>query len=492
MFMTRRQMASFESIIQLAHGECDCLQGNKFAKKHLLRKEIVPMLNKTVKQSQATEDVHNIVAYLEKNGRRAINESELSLAILHCSTDRYCNPDFSMQNMFEVNSVDSTEGEVEALVHETPRDPAGESNDKPAPETIVPESLNLTDEDAVSNRNIDSSAVYSERIGGGESEMAEPINQFAQPTTSVMNLGKRCRRRLSSDDAPDIESSVQKKSKTNDVVPEERGCTSTTESSQVSSLSGFLVTQNRFSKSNATVPAPSLRQSSEQPQISPAERRKRALEALQSLSDDEGNNNDTDDNPFTFATKRGRKRAKLNPATNDDEDVECVYNFGSRQIQRNRRALSQQASSTTVANDSSAGESNVLMPFNRPATNTIDEMPYIKRVETSTDGWLSRAFKSDVSIGQEPVKPTALPTGVRIKEEKLEEWEMTDEEKKQKWLKSLENAIEVKTFNVTFTRRIVADETDGNLSAHNASIRNFKTFVKVSYGRRFQSIQQFH
>lgn len=495
-FMTRRHMAAFESIIKLAHGNCDYLEKNRFVKKDLLKEEIIPVVFKTAGQSQATQDINNVVDYLGKHGRRAVSETELSLAILHCSIERYCNPDFQMQKCFEMNTIDLTEGDGEVIVEETPAPRTNESDLVPASEIILPESIGLTD-DTVSNRKIDSSAVYSECAEGGECDMAAPNDQLAQPSTSGMNLGKR-RRRLPSDDADDaaIEQNVEKKSKSDDAVPDDIAVATNSQSSQSSNLSGFLATQNRFKKPNA--PVPLIEQQSQQTQIAAAERRKRAIEALKSLSDDEDNNNDADENPFAFAARKTAKRAKLNrfesaATTNDDgdDDADGGFNFSSRIPQRNRGGVSQQKNSTGATTSSSAGETSVLMPANRSVAENSIRMLYIKPVETGTDGWLSRAFKKDVSIADGAENAVALPGKIKIKEEKLEEWEMTEDEKKLKWLKSLANAIEVKKFNFTFTRRpnyCAADETDGNVSALNGTIRNFKTFVKV---KKFNSIFEF-
>lgn len=493
LFMTQANMASFESIIKLAQGDCDFL-GNKHnhlieKKKDLLKAEIIPVQSKVRGQSQTSQSVHNVIDYIEKNGRRAINDSEISLAILHCSIERYCNPDFKMQRCFEVHTIDLTEMDGRVCAEETPETRAPESNRAPAVEIVLPESINLTD-DALPKSTIDSSVAYSECADVGDCEMAESMDQLGQPSTSGMNLGKR-RRRLSSDDAPVIEQSVEKKSKSNDAVPEDIERTSISESSQSSNLSGFLTTQNRFKKPDATPAPPTTEQPSQQIQIATAERRKRALAALKSLSDDEDNNND--ENPFTFARKKPAKRPKLNrmesaaAASNGDDD-DVGFNFTAPLSQRKRSSQQKRSTNeTNNNNNSSASDESPLMPFNRSATENGIRMAYVQPIEASTDGWLSRVFKKDVSIADAAVNEPALPGGIRIKEEKLEEWEMTEEEKKLKWLKSLANAIEVKTFNVTITRRpncSAGDETDGNVSALNGTIRNFKTFVKVRFVER--------
>lgn len=484
--MTQQNMATFEAIIKLAQGDCDFLGNRKLIKKDMLKEEIIPVQCRITGQSQTSQSVHSVIDYIEKNGRRAINDSEISLAILHCSMERYCNPDFKMQRCFEVHTIDLTEMDGRVCAEETPESRAPESNRAPAVEIVLPESIDLTD-DAVAKSAIDSSVAYSEFADVGECEMAESMPQLAQPSTSGMNLGKR-RRRLSSDDDPVIEQNVEKKSKSNDAVPEDIERTSISESSQSSNLSGFLTTQNRFKKPNAA-PAPPTEQTSQQTQIAVAECRKRVLADLKSLSDDEDNNND--EHPFDFAAIRTAKRPKLNRmgsaagASNDDDD-NGGFNFSVSRSQRNRS--SQQKRSTNASNNknyTSAGEDSALIPFNRSATENGIRMTYVQPIEASLDGWLSRVFKKDVSIAADAAaNEPALPGGIRIKEEKLEEWEMTEEEKKQKWLKSLANAIEVKTFNVTITRRSncsAADETDGNVSAFNGTIRNFKTFVKVRF-----------
>lgn len=511
-FMLRSHMLVYESVIKLAQGECDFLQNNPFRKENLLNKDYIPIVYKMSDQSQNTQDIDSVIDYIVTNGRRVVSESEISLAILYCSIERYCNPDYRMQKFFEMETVDLTKVAGAVLAEETPALRAPEL--LKASDIFVPESVDVTDEIDLNNR-IDSSAVYSENADQVECEKMDESNQLARPSTSGMYLGKRGRHRSDdkcaddenaakrsksnvpvpkeknrrrSDEPPVVDGNAAKKSKSYDAVAEKIADSSNFEphqsQSQSQSFSGFLTTQNRF-KIPPVAPAVAAEQS-QQTQIDSAERRKRALDLLNVPSNDEDNNNDDDDNPFKLLRKKAAKQPRLNRVelarTNDADDTDG-FDFPSRPSQRIRGGLSQQKA--TAPNASSAANTTVFMPFKRSAIEKTIGMTHVRPVEATTDGWLSCAFKKDVSVGNGTESATvaaALPTKIKIKEEKLEEWEMTDEQKKQKWLKSLDTAIQVKTFNVTFTRRSdssVGDETDANTAA----TKNFKTFVKVTFSK---------
>lgn len=486
--MSKKHMKAYEGIINMANGECHSVDEGHFVNKDMLRKEIIPVQYKVMGESQATQSIHKLIGYIEKHGRRAINESELSLAILHRSIERYCNPDYKMQKAFEVETYDLTVMAGKVIVEETPESRAQEAAGPQATEVVLPESIDLT-EDAGPSRPIESSAVYSEFVEAGHFEMDMQNVQLEQPSTSGLHLGKRSRHRVSYDEEAVIEQSVEKRPKPNDDVPTDVGRTSPTESSQSSSFCGFTTTQNRLNRSHAPTQVRPAEPQSQQTQIDAAERRKRVIEELKALSDSEDNNNDTDENPFKFGGRRPAKRQRTNRmdlperanGCDDGEEDNGGFNFSHRMPQRGRGRASQQKPEAT---ESSAAETSVLVPFNRSIAENSNRMSFIQPIKASNIGWLSRAFNKDMSLGENSNKePAPLPGGIKIKEEKLEEWEMTSEEKKQKWLKSLVNAIEVKTFDVTIARRSTcsaADETDGNLSVlDGTSVRNFKKFVKV-------------
>lgn len=100
--------------------------------------------------------------------------------------------------------------------------------------------------------------------------------------------------------------------------------------------------------------------------------------------------------------------------------------------------------------------------------------------------WISIKMKNELNLDEskgESTSTTQLP--FKIKEEKLDESEMTDEQKKRKYIKSMQNAFEVRTIDVNQIRQMNNYETDSfyrntNDTSFNKS-KNFKTFVKVIF-----------
>lgn len=112
-FMLHAHMERYELCVQLAGGRCCSLDRKRVQRSTLLKTDVCVVQYHPSTQSQTSEDIGQVSRFLRDNGRRTIPESEIGLALLHCSTRKYCNAEFRMDGEF-------VEQRLEGLVSRTP------------------------------------------------------------------------------------------------------------------------------------------------------------------------------------------------------------------------------------------------------------------------------------------------------------------------------------------------------------------------------------
>jgi nijmegen breakage syndrome protein 1 len=83
-----------------------------------------------------------VTEYLKSRGKRVIPESEIGLAVLHCSVDRHCNPDYSIASALIPKGTGNV-GHPEVVLALDTQDSESESIKRireAARETVIPES----------------------------------------------------------------------------------------------------------------------------------------------------------------------------------------------------------------------------------------------------------------------------------------------------------------------------------------------------------------
>lgn len=105
-FMNRRHMETFKGIVECAMGQCSSLDTKKWQRRSLTKAGTIVVSNTSSStQSQvATQTVNELNEFLSSKGSRMIPDSEISLAVLHCSLDKYCNPNHTVKDYFESDS----------------------------------------------------------------------------------------------------------------------------------------------------------------------------------------------------------------------------------------------------------------------------------------------------------------------------------------------------------------------------------------------------
>ncbi|XP_049868906.1 nibrin [Pectinophora gossypiella] len=99
-FFSRRQLDMYKTVLTQCSGTALLLSETQMSKSSLCEQnKIVIQYNLTNNTSQETQaqrnQINDIINYLKSKGKRIIADAEIGLAVLYCSTDKYCNPDFN-------------------------------------------------------------------------------------------------------------------------------------------------------------------------------------------------------------------------------------------------------------------------------------------------------------------------------------------------------------------------------------------------------------
>ncbi|XP_022213674.2 nibrin [Drosophila obscura] len=137
-FMNRRHFEIYGAIVRKAGALCKDLNSG-VRKTFLTKKDVIVIQYVPSTQSQSTETIQSIQDLLEQAGLRIIQEFEIGMALLHCSTKEFCNPSHKLSG----DSMPTTESMTSSfncsvLVPNTERSEAATSD--PVSELVVPES----------------------------------------------------------------------------------------------------------------------------------------------------------------------------------------------------------------------------------------------------------------------------------------------------------------------------------------------------------------
>ncbi|KAH8380296.1 hypothetical protein KR009_009802, partial [Drosophila setifemur] len=140
-FMNRKHFEIYGAVVQKAGAACkDLKEGVR--KTFLTRKDVIVIQYVPSTQSQATETINSIQETLEQAGLRIIQEYEIGMALINCSTKEFCNP----SHVFTTDSITATESMTSSLafnssilVPNTERS-VGQQSGPPISELIIPES----------------------------------------------------------------------------------------------------------------------------------------------------------------------------------------------------------------------------------------------------------------------------------------------------------------------------------------------------------------
>lgn len=150
-FFSKRQFDMYKTVLVKSSATPLLLSESQLSKSMLCDEDIVVIQYNITSTSQETEAQKSLItevnAYLKTKGKRVVADAEIGLAILYCSTTKYCNPGFNFPS--EVVKQAPAETSNNILAQET-QDQAARKNNKP--NVVINESL--TNDDNTSKRKL--------------------------------------------------------------------------------------------------------------------------------------------------------------------------------------------------------------------------------------------------------------------------------------------------------------------------------------------------
>lgn len=497
-FMVKRHMLNFQAIIELGGGKCTNLETSRLQKASLLKENYIPIAYTPVGNSQCSQDVIGIISYIENNGRRLIAESEIGLAIIHRSIERFCNPNHQMINDFRANTLNTNELRVNILVEETPQCQTPAFNS--ASSVFVAETIDLDGTEP--NNNLHSELMMDAEPSTSKGIRKSTTPKKPSPAKPPMETNKR---KYEDDDTNEdqVKSPKAPAKKTKHTVAPVIHSISSRDlmpppaappSQSRFNSSGFISTQNSTRRTRqSTQSEPSQPQSKEKS----AENRKRAISALIADSDEENDKNDED--LFSFgkkSAKRSKTASKANQSRNkrlinsDDDDDDNPFGFSTNRASTRSQRSKKNSDELTISEDRpDHAESTFIKPY-KNKEQKISSLD-ITSVPSVSTHWITSKMKNGLNLNAKSEQSTSVQ--VKIKEEKIDD-DDTENDEKREWVESLANVFRVRTIDVNRSRISLVDETDG--ASHSVADstmstgKNFKKFVKVSTIVTTTSIQQ--
>nr|XP_017008091.2 nibrin [Drosophila takahashii] len=141
-FMNRKHFEMYGSVVQKAGAACKDINSG-VRKTFLTKSDVIVIQYVPSTQSQATESINSIQDILEQGGRRIIQEYEIGMALIHCSTKEFCNPAHKIvigDSLPSTESVTSSMAFNSSIIVPNTERSAPQSSGSAISELVVPES----------------------------------------------------------------------------------------------------------------------------------------------------------------------------------------------------------------------------------------------------------------------------------------------------------------------------------------------------------------
>lgn len=455
-FMSPKQASYFSAVIESAGGKLTRADNTICDRKNWLKKNFIVVRYASETHSQRTQAIDDQYKFLEMNGRRAVSQDEIALAIIHCSVEQYCNPDYNFIKKFEVES-NAMDSNGVALAPESVPLSHTSNEQPPSMDIFVPETDQLAED-----KNVESE--------GSQLNFVVETEPFKVP--AIDNSQPKEKRKLRSSDNDVIDApNPSKRSRVDDASRLNTKNSPTTshdknaeegenfESQQSFDVSGFISTRSR----NRNL-SQNTKTSSPKPETVEAKRKRGCL-----FDDDEGIS-------LGFAKKKKQSKIVEHFDAQDDDVDGGTFKF-SQSRQKSQKTKTENANKQKTIGS--------LVAQQRRNDDNDKLLSHVKKIPFKNEGWLSHSTvvkrelltESEQNDDQSVVDSSDLDSSIKIKKENVEDSELIDVKERMKWLNEMQNGFVNKEINVSFVRLNVSNRSS-NDAPTSFGQPNFKKFVK--------------
>lgn len=438
-FLLTKDLNNYKNIIKAAGGTADTVQNLKTSTTTFSQKNVIvirPSNNCPPTESQCFQKIDKVEQILKSKNLRCIPEIELGLAIMHCSLEKYCNPESSFEIYF--NSIKYSEKEILAKNTVTSQNKQENTIDLPETDNLNKSLEIVSDVVLIDSEMMEVASSSTSHKRKNSSELGNASKKPSFDTSDEIVVEPNSVDYGENSEIPEISNSNKIVVEPNSVDYEEaseipevsRIIEIDNDETPTVSLNSFINTSQIVHEDFPELPLPGTSQ-----EIMPPPR-------------------------SSFIRKSSKRMGRIS----DDEDD--LFNFedsGPKKRKRVEEPIAKDLFAFEKGKSSKKSPAKKSKPASRPvAKNTVEMLPktfsFCFEVKESS-AWLSTTMIDQLKIDD-----------IKVKDE-VDGSEDTKSE-----LMTSFNPFKVKVMNVSFRR--LETSVVSNESANNSGKKNFKGFVK--------------
>lgn len=120
-FFSRKQFDMYKTVLQKSAGSPLLLSETKMSKSQLCGQDVIVIQYNILNlETQITRNqIKDIVDHMKTMGKRVVADAEIGLAILYCSTEKYCNPNFNFSSEVVKQTTSGVQKPANVLAQES-------------------------------------------------------------------------------------------------------------------------------------------------------------------------------------------------------------------------------------------------------------------------------------------------------------------------------------------------------------------------------------